>query len=91
MPCYGRSDDGALVSTALALSSAVRQLRSVCHPIDVGLQNCTLNLKVTAMQTNTKIQARLDIICLQRLISSDFAQKPNLKSRIIRWMKGGAK
>ena len=43
------------------------------------------------MQTNTKKQARLDIICLQRLISSDFAKNPNFKSRLIRWMKGGAK
>ncbi|MFW2077482.1 hypothetical protein ACG94X_07095 [Acinetobacter sp. ULE_I010] len=42
---------------------------------------------------NKSIQAQfcLDTLCFQRLTSPDFAQKPNLKSRIIRWMKGGAK
>ncbi|SSP36681.1 Uncharacterised protein [Acinetobacter baumannii] len=34
---------------------------------------------------------RLDKICLQRLTSLDFAQKTSFKSRIILWMKGGAK
>lgn len=42
-----------------------------------------------------KFQAltRLDKICLQRLTSLDldFAQKTSFKSRIILWMKGGAK
>lgn len=43
------------------------------------------------MQINTQAQTRLDKICLQRLISSDFAQKKSFKSRIIHWVKGGAK
>lgn len=34
---------------------------------------------------------RHNLICLQRLTSLDFAQKLTLKSRIICWMKGGAK
>lgn len=40
---------------------------------------------------NKSEQTRLDIVCYQRIQSTDFAQKPNFKSRIIRWMKGGAK
>ncbi len=43
------------------------------------------------MKENFQAPTCLDIICLQRLTSLDFAQKINFKSRIIRWMKGGAK
>lgn len=43
------------------------------------------------MQIDTQAQTRLDIICLQRLTSADFAQKLSFKTRLIRWMKGGAK
>ena len=43
------------------------------------------------MQIDTQEQTRLDIICLQRLTSTDFAQKLSFKIRLIRWVKGGAK
>lgn len=43
------------------------------------------------MKNNIHAQTCLDVLCFQRLNSPDFAQKKNLKSRIIRWMKGGAK
>ncbi|GEM_PF-5436356 len=43
------------------------------------------------MKENFQVPTRLDIICIQRLASSDFAQKTSFKSRIIRWVKGGAK
>lgn len=43
------------------------------------------------MKKNFQAPTRLDIICLQRLTSLDFAQKISFKSRIILWMKGGAK
>lgn len=43
------------------------------------------------MQIDTQAQTRLYIICLQRLTSTDFAQKQSIKIRLIRWMKGGAK
>lgn len=43
------------------------------------------------MNRKTKAQLRLDEICIQRLTSLDFAQKPSFKSRFIRWVKGGAK
>lgn len=42
---------------------------------------------------NKTIQAEscLNELCYQRLISPDFAQKLSFKTRLIRWMKGGAK
>jgi len=42
---------------------------------------------------NNTIQAQtcLDQICFKRLTSPDFAQKLSFKSRIIHWVKGGAK
>ncbi|MFX9342742.1 hypothetical protein ABTO59_12495 [Acinetobacter baumannii] len=43
------------------------------------------------MNNNTQAATCLNQICLQCLISSDFAQELTLKTRIIRWMKGGAK
>ncbi|EOW4376458.1 hypothetical protein ABF359_01660 [Acinetobacter baumannii] len=43
------------------------------------------------MNNNIQAATCLNQICFQRLISSDFAQKLTLKSRIIRWVKGGAK
>ncbi|MFW2079668.1 hypothetical protein ACNPQK_01610 [Acinetobacter guillouiae] len=43
------------------------------------------------MNITTQVECCLEQICFQRLASPDFAQKLNLKSRIIRWMKGGAK
>lgn len=43
------------------------------------------------MNKTIQVQTRLDQICFQRLISPDFAQKPSFKSRLIRWVKGGAK
>ena len=43
------------------------------------------------MNKTIQVQLRLDSLCLKRLTSSDFAQKQNFKTRIIRWMKGGAK
>ncbi|MHA3078813.1 hypothetical protein [Acinetobacter sp. ANC 5502] len=42
------------------------------------------------MHIDTQAQTRLDKICLQCLTSSDFAQKPSFKTRLIRWVKGGA-
>ncbi|MDC5670268.1 hypothetical protein OFN19_08390 [Acinetobacter baumannii] len=43
------------------------------------------------MHIDTQAQSCLNKICFQRLISPDFAQKLTLKSRIISWVKGGAK
>ncbi|WP_272482697.1 hypothetical protein [Acinetobacter tandoii] len=43
------------------------------------------------MNKTIQAQTRLDQICFQRLTSPDFAQKLSFKSRIIHWMKGGAK
>ncbi|MEN8549672.1 hypothetical protein ABFW07_10725 [Acinetobacter soli] len=43
------------------------------------------------MNKKTKAQLCLDEICYQRLTTPDFAQKLSFKTRLIRWMKGGAK
>ena len=43
------------------------------------------------MNKKTKAQLCLDKICYQRLTSPDFAQKLSFKTRIIHWVKGGAK
>lgn len=43
------------------------------------------------MRNNFQAQNRLDKICINRITSSDFAQKQSLKIRLIRWVKGGAK
>ncbi|HFF4507721.1 TPA: hypothetical protein ACGDUJ_002693 [Acinetobacter baumannii] len=43
------------------------------------------------MHIDTQSQSCLNKICYQRLTSPDFAQKTSFKSRLILWMKGGAK
>ncbi|MDV7447597.1 hypothetical protein [Acinetobacter baumannii] len=43
------------------------------------------------MNNNTQAETCLNEICFPRLISPDFVQKLTLKSRILRWVKGGAK
>lgn len=43
------------------------------------------------MRYNFQAQTRLDKICIKRLTSPDFAKKLSFKSRIIHWVKGGAK
>ncbi len=49
--------------------------------------------KRNAIMMNKTIQAQscLNQLCYQRLTSPDFAQKLSFKTRLIRWMKGGAK
>lgn len=42
------------------------------------------------MQNNTQAQTRLNEICVQRLTSPDFAQKPSLFDRLLHLLKGAA-